>query len=358
MKMSLEQFKRSFAFKGRSYSFIDCVVRNKNIFCFIASRTLTDDDLYNYRKNGWSTSYRGQLLVTYVRNKESGTDWGWNTIPYDYNDTGMHCSPMVLGSTDRPKNRVIAIEMLSGNALVNRVFVSGNGPAYEDTSLISHRNGGFKRGAILKIKSINGYAYVCTGGRGFAKHLENGEWLNLSKELKAEDHDGFDDFDAFSENDIYAGGGKGDVWHYDGEKWKRIPLPTNESVKAICCGEDGYVYISCYEGLTFRGRDNKWQKIHHGGINLGFRDMVWFEGKVWCTSDYGVWTIENGVVKSANLPEGMSAYSGHLSVKDGVLLMAGLAGAAFCENGKWEVIINFYHMKNLLEEAEAKNQSE
>ena len=317
MKINLEQFKRSFAFKERSYSFIDCTVRNKNIFCFIASRTLTDDDLQRYKKNDWSTSYRGQLLVTYVRNKEPGADWGWNTIPYDYNDTGIHCSPMVIGSLDIPKNCVIAIETLSGNTFVNRVFISGNGPAFEDSAIKGRREGGFSRGATNKIKNINGFAYVCNGGRGLAKRLENGEWLNLTKDLEIADRDGFDDFDAFSETDIYAGGGKGDVWHFDGEHWKQVPLPTNTWVQTICCGEDGYVYISCYEGLTFRGRDNKWQKIHHGGINLGFRDMVWYEGKVWCTSDYGVWTIENGVVKSANLPEGMSAYSGHLSVKDG-----------------------------------------
>jgi len=266
---------------------------------------------------------------------------------------------MVIGSMDKPINHALAIEMLSGQKLVNRVFISGSGPAYEDKSPSSWREGGFVRGAMNKIKCINGYAYACTGGRGLAKRLENGEWLTLTKQFHETPADpgriGFDDFDAFSESDIYAGGGKGDVWHFDGEHWKQVPLPTNTWVQTICCGEDGYVYISCYEGLTFRGRDNKWQKIHHGGINLGFRDMVWFEGKVWCTSDYGVWTIENGVVKSASLPEGISACSGHLSVKDGVLLMAGLAGAAFCENGKWEVVINFYLMKKMLNEAEANS---
>lgn len=356
MTMTLDQYKRSFGYKNGSYSFIDCSVRNKNIFCFIASKTLTDQELKKYRKNGWSLSYRPQLLATFFKEKNYGEQWGWVTIPLKNIEDG-YCSSMVLGSMDVPKNHAIAIEMTS-HTPVDRVFISGNGPAYEDKPLVGRREGGFARGAIMKIKPINGYAYVCTGGRGFAKRLENGEWLNLSKELIVEDYDGFNDFDAFSETDIYAGGGKGDVWHFNGEHWKKVPVPTNQSVKSICCGEDGYVYISCYEGLTFRGRESKWGKIHDGGISLGFRDMVWYEGKVWCTSDYGVWVIDNGVVKSADLPEGISAHSGHLSVKDGVLLMAGLGGAAFLENGKWEVIINFYRMKKLLEEAEAQNQSE
>ncbi len=33
---------------------------------------------------------------------------------------------------------------------------------------------------------------------------------------------GFDDLDGFSEQDMYAVGGAGDVWHYNGEIW--IPL--------------------------------------------------------------------------------------------------------------------------------------
>jgi hypothetical protein len=68
------------------------------------------------------------------------------------------------------------------------------------------------------------------------------------------------------------------------------------------CGGDGNVYVSCYEGLTFTGRGNRWKKIYDGGISLGFKDMVWHEGKAWCTNDNGVWTIEDGKLTWAKSP--------------------------------------------------------
>jgi len=41
---TLEEYRNSFAHNNATYSFTDCTVRNNNIFCFIASKKLTDED--------------------------------------------------------------------------------------------------------------------------------------------------------------------------------------------------------------------------------------------------------------------------------------------------------------------------
>lgn len=157
-----------------------------------------------------------------------------------------------------------------------------------------------------------------------------------SDELADSSDAGFVDVAGFSENDLYAVGGKGDVWHFNGKTWQQVSFPTNIWTRTVCCGGDGNVYVSCYEGLTFMGRENRWKKIYDGGISLGFKDMVWHEGKVWCTNDNGVWTIENGkLARASGLPSEIYVCSGSLSVSDGVMLMAGLGGAAFMENDQW-----------------------
>lgn len=63
--------------------------------------------------------------------------------------------------------------------------------------------------------------------------------------------EGFEDFDGWSESDTYAVGGYGDVWHFDGKGRRQIPFPTDKPLKSVCCGGDGQVYISGYEGVTF-----------------------------------------------------------------------------------------------------------
>lgn len=125
-------------------------------------------------------------------------------------------------------------------------------------------------------------------------------------------------------------------------------FPSNAWISTVCCGGDGRVYISGYEGLTFVGRENKWKKIHDGGISLGFKNMVWYDDRVWCTNDYGIWTIyKDKLLKANDLPAEIAVCAGHFAVGDGVLLLAGLGGAAFLENGTWRTLVLRNEMETL-----------
>ncbi|MNF88094.1 hypothetical protein D3C84_705800 [compost metagenome] len=156
---------------------------------------------------------------------------------------------------------------------------------------------------------------------------------------------GFESLDGFSRSDVYAAGGKGDVWHFNGQQWRRIDFPSNLAIETVCCGGDGRVYISGYEGHTFVGRGDTWKKIRtREDISLAFKDMVWYEDRVWCTNDYGVWWIVGDQLVKANIPAFAQISAGHLSARDGVLLLAGFYGAAYLENGQWHQIFSYSEM--------------
>ncbi len=104
----------------------------------------------------------------------------------------------------------------------------------------------------------------------------------------------------------------------------------------VCCAGDDYVYVGMQSGSVLRGRENTWELIHTGTLTLPFKDIVWFAGKVWCTSDYGVWTIDNGKLTDADIPVLAHSCSGNLSVGDGVMLLAGRYGAAVFDGKSWE----------------------
>lgn len=137
----------------------------------------------------------------------------------------------------------------------------------------------------------------------------------------------------------YCGGGKGDLWHFDGSTWEQCPVPTSMYVESLCCAGDGFVYVGLQSGSVMRGRDDKWKVIHVGSLTLPFKDMVWYDNKVWCTSDYGIWTIEDGKYLEPDLSAKVRSCSGNLSVGDGVMLLAGLYGATVYNGKKWTTLI-------------------
>lgn len=355
MLITLAEYKDIFRNVYRFW-FRDCVVRERRAFVFIIEPEFTDEQVEEEERLESNPSLRPKGVVTFVRHFEPGHQWSvgyfrsWETI--------------VLGSAVKPLNQSVSVERTAVfPSMDHRVYVTGSGPAYQDESLASMSDKTAKagiavtRGAVTRLKQLDGWLYGCGGGRTLFKRLDKGTWESFSQDIPRvpdEQHvgsseEGFEDFDGWSESDIYAVGGYGDVWHFDGKGWRQIPFPTDEPLKSVCCGGDGQVYISGYEGVTFVGRGDRWKKIFDGGISLGFRDMVWYEDRVWCTSDYGLWTIHEERVCVADVPPTVAACAGHLSVGDGVLLLAGYSGAAFREHGAWQQIVSFHTMETLLD---------
>ena len=340
MLITLDEYRKMLA----GYYVTDCVVRDRNKFVFVASSWYTDAQVEEEERNGWDPAFRPKQLLPFFRDDIEGSRLEFVTV--------REWSYTHGGAATKPLNQFIAVELEN-----DKVFVTGSGEVYEDAPLNSSMSNNPLRGGIRRVKTINGYAYICGGSRSFGKRMGKSQWWSNFNGLVHDKEnyldEGFDDFDGFSETDIYAVGGKGDVWHFNGEKWQQIAFPTNTYVLTVCCGGDGNVYISCYEGLTFVGRGNRWKEIRGvGRIALGFKDMVWHGDRAWCTNDNGIWSIRNGneLVYESDLPSEVRVCSGNMYVNDGVLLVAGLGGAAFLENGQWQVVFLRGEMEQALRE--------
>jgi len=348
MLITLEEYKIAFRWESENnFRFRDCVVRSKDIFSFISDTVLSEEQAAEYEKNGWNPELRPKIATLFGRNFDVGRRW--SSMAFSWNTT-------VNGVSEKPLSQTFSIEKAPVYPDMDfRVFVNGSGVAYEDKPI---KPGNFLRGAIGHLKTLDGWLYVCGGGRSLGKRLDKGKWKSFSKNFTLPKNHvstvGFHDFDGWGENDIYLGGTNGDFWHFDGRKAYQIALPTNEDITTICCGGDGKVYLSGRGGIAFWGRNDVWEPVIsevEGDLENSspFRDMVWYEDKIWCTNDYGVWIIENGIFKKAHAPSWINECSGDLSVGDGVLLLSGFGGAAFCENGTWHKLIFFDEMNDLFE---------
>jgi hypothetical protein len=319
--------KTSYEHNFEGYFITDCVVRQSDMLYFVLEQEY-DAETDTPPKKEIMTR-----VVTCFADPDPKEVWGFQGY------SGMH--RLKAGVSLQPKEQFVGV------SLNDHVYVLGSGDDEIEKDLVgglveSGKHIGM-RGGISKMRTIDGWLWLAGSGRTIGRRLgrDSWEWHDVITYKSLMDSGGFRDIDGFSSTDIYAAGGHGDVWHYDGKKWKQLAFPSNITLETICCAGDGYVYIGAQQGTVFKGRDNKWKRIYKGEMALPFRDMVWHQGKVWCTSDYGLWTIENDKVQEADVPDSVSTCSGHLSVGDGVMLLAGMYGAVLHDGSAWRKIIDY-----------------
>ncbi|MBK5071795.1 hypothetical protein I2492_02030 [Budviciaceae bacterium CWB-B4] len=243
------------------------------------------------------------------------------------------------------KNEVVFVDM---DGSVYARGDAGHNGIEED---ILNTLNGPRRGSIFRIRMICGRLYFAGDMNAVGYRTGPNNWhslcLNLPvpKDKKQWKEEGstkfeFNDIDGFSHDDLYAVGGKGNLWHYNGQQWEELTLPSNLYTHSICCAGDGFVYIGAQSGSLFKGRGNQWKLIYRGDYSLPFKDMVWHDDKLWCTSDYGLWCVKDDKLVDANIPAEIKVCSGNLSTADGVMLMAGMFGAAYHDGKEWHLIFN------------------
>jgi len=318
------------------YAIIGCAVRSSRVF-YLLGRNIKQAE----KASAISEGNVDKRVIPFFFGKPVDERWSAATLE------GFE---RLVGSAS--KSPVEQMVVVDGMASVYAIGSGSKGIESSISEFIDKRN----LGSISRVRTIDGYVYAVGSAHTVCRRLGKNDWeslnLNLPRQTRAEfdDEERSDDMDfidiaGFSQNDLYTIAGRGVVWHCDGKKWTQIPFPSNMYLHSVCCAGDGNVYIGAQSGTLFCGRENRWKMIHKGEYSLPFKDIVWHAGKVWCTSDYGLWTVDNGKLVAADVPDEIKVCAGHLSVADGVMLMAGHSGAAFHDGEKWQLIFNRLEME-------------
>jgi len=158
------------------------------------------------------------------------------------------------------------------------------------------------------IKLINGSFYIAASNREIYKKLSPNNWELITSELhnKGEIYPSALAIDAFSETDIYFSGEKGELWHFNGNKWENLDPPCNWDMAYLICAKDKKVYVGGEQGQLLIGRDNHWEEIipyrkalkEYGKMT----SMTEFKGKIYMVDRFhlnylmdGKWVQEDKV---------------------------------------------------------------
>lgn len=166
---------------------------------------------------------------------------------------------------------------------------------------------------VMQVREIDGKAYMAGSLRTVFRREGPNKWTCLSgNDLSVRDEGdrqkrdlGFDDIDGFSANDIYACGGEGDLFHYDGKQWHEIDSPTNVDLLSICCAGNGKVYVGGMKGMLLEGRGDEWEVVGKCGSSW-LKSMAWYKDKLYIAADTGPYEYHNGKIQSVPGLSGLS----------------------------------------------------
>lgn len=149
--------------------------------------------------------------------------------------------------------------------------------------------GGPHFGSIRSVASIAGVAYA-VGLRATVFRLDDqSQWIWLGQGLPGSSN--FEAIDGKGNDDIYAVGSKGAIWHFDGKEWSQEHVPTNSNFTSVVHAPDGSVYIAGHAGTLIMGSKGRWELLEQENVREDIWGLAWFSGKLFVSTFLGVYQL-------------------------------------------------------------------
>jgi hypothetical protein len=322
----------------KGFTIFDCAINTKERFCFLMLEKQEDDDSDIYPNTRF-------LII--------GLD-GAVTPRLGYFQSGDFSIMSIARGITPPEYVAVDLGSLVYSSDSAR---RGNEKPIED--VVDMKTAVGTCGTIRRVVRAAGQIYAVSSYRRLYRRIGIDQWVDIASDGKGVPLPadftkrktdwgaelGFEDLSAFNANDMYAVGGYGDVWRFDGKKWHKCPFPTNSDLETVCCAGDGNVYITDAHSSVWVGREDRWQQLVKADINPGYGpvDSVWFKGRLYLGARTGIFVIENKKLVyiddvDPNAPNAM--ISGRLDVSpDGeFMLTAGSRGACLFDGTTWTIL--------------------
>lgn len=307
----------------QSWHITDCAVREKSVVYFCLRKKTSPEEASLI----FDHDIRSKLFVLSL-SSPTGDRFGATTLEgYNKPRVGVSRKPLPQG-------------LLVSRNNDGQVNIMGGGVDTADEFIAPG-----KVPMTARVKCINDYAYSVGGGRAIYKREDIGKWIKIDAGFPAVEADtaqGFNDMDAFSETDMYAVGGHGDVWHFDGKLWTQQGFPSNVQLATVTCAGDGQVYISGEGGSLWRGKLSTWELIYQGASSILWNDVLWFDGKLWLASDYQARTWDGKQLQPITHNGQQIPIYGHMDAHDGLLVIASPEVVKAYDGKEWRTLVASY----------------
>ena len=194
------------------------------------------------------------------------------------------------------------------------------------------------------IKLIGNNLYAC-GGQNQLYKLDGQIWRDFDHAIyspfKGKLEKCLLSIDGYSDQDIYAVGERGAVWHWNGHKWSNVDAPTNLSLNCVKCMANGDVFICGDGGALFRLNQKKqWLDLSNPEITTrSLWDIAEYEGFCYVTAENKLLRTDGDSIEEINIPTEQEAYFYSIDALEENLWIVG-GEEVYQYNGKsWQVLI-------------------
>jgi hypothetical protein len=199
---------------------------------------------------------------------------------------------------------------------------------------------------LRSIRKIGSHIYVAGMARHVYRRDGRARWVPIDEDVfvpraRRRTAVGFNSIDGFSEKLIYAVGYKGEIWHFNGQKWQEEESPTNVVLNVVRCSPDGEVYICGMAGTIIRGIAGQWESIEQDVTEQDFWGMAVFKRSVYISNYEGVYKIEDKELSRVEMNLKKPVTTAYLDANDGVLWSVGENHLIFTDDGShWTIVDN------------------
>ena len=293
------------------YGISGCCIRDRTSFALVCQNWEVDDPLEPHDTR----------IITY---ELKGDDEVWHS--HDVGPTtGLHCCPVVL-----PAKGWLFVTDAS-----EVCFCSDGDLEWEEN--VSDE----PKALTLNVKCVrDGYAYSVGSKCSVYRRESENTWLKLESGMRTPGPSRgmrFVDIDGFSDDDIYAGGGKAGLWNYRQTVWNEICLPTSLKIKYICCGNDGYTYlVTPAKTHLICGRGDEWFEIEKNRNTKELLGQItWFgESPVLLTTKTIYQVDKSGIEAFDTSGSGLTRFS-HIASTSETLMLTNFNEVSLFDGVTW-----------------------
>jgi len=149
-------------------------------------------------------------------------------------------------------------------------------------------------GNLRRLATVGGTFFACGMDRVVLRRTSAGRWTAFGPGPLKDDPEviGFEDIAGYSESELYAIGWGGEIWWYDGKKWRRADSPTSTILSSMTCTPDGSVYLVGHDGVMLKGRRDQW-KLVETGRSENLKDVAHLDGQIYVCTDFALFVLKD-----------------------------------------------------------------
>jgi hypothetical protein len=179
--------------------------------------------------------------------------------------------------------------------------------------------------------------------QAFRRAVDRGPWRKIDAGVFVPDSSaeiaGFLSVDGFDDGEVYAVGYYGEIWLYDGKKWRKLNSPTNARLQSVRCLADGTVMACGQAGVVVQGRKDVWKVLNQTITTEPLTAVAGLGTKAYfATEDSLLIEFDGTAFAPVKLPGKRTPTTGFLDANAETLLSIGEEDILTFDGKSWTVI--------------------